>query len=85
MEKNIEKIEIVRAVISKIQGEGEPDKIEVKDLKEYDTPSKIPANGMNEGVIPDLAVHKKDELNLYEIELEDQLNPEKWKDRKSVV
>jgi len=79
MKNIIDKTLVVEAVISKIKNEGAPEKIESKDLKDYDTPIKIPQKGNKDEYTPDIAVHYKDELNLFEIELEDKMYPEKWK------
>ena len=67
-----------KAVISKIKNESEPDKIEARDLKVYQTSSRIFSKETNSHFIPDLAVHKNNELYLYEILLEDSMDPEKW-------
>ncbi len=76
---NIDKTMLVRAVISKIEDKGRPIKIEAKDLEEYDTPIKIYSKEKNNAFIPDLAVYYYDELNLYEIELDEKIDIEKWK------
>lgn len=75
----INKIMIVRAVISKLKEENKPVKIEAKDLAEYESPDKIFSRQLNEDVIPDIAAHYKERINLYEVELNNDLNIEKWK------
>ena len=79
MKKNIDKTMVVKAVISKIKDEGKPDKIKAKDLKDYKTPSKILYKEKNSHIIPDLAVYNDDGLYLYEVELDDKMDIEKWK------
>ncbi len=79
MAKKINKTLVVRAVISKIKDDRAPDKIEVKELEGFDTPDKIPSNVKDDGLIPDVAVHYGKVLNIYEIELEDTMDAEKWK------
>jgi hypothetical protein len=79
MTKSIDKIKIIKAVVSKIMEETNPEKIEAKDLGNFDTPESIPINSKDRFLIPDLAVHYAKELNIYEIELDDKLNPFKWK------
>ncbi len=78
MVDNIDKTMLARAVISKIEDKGKPIKIEARDLKEYDTPIKIFSKRKKSAFIPDLAVYYYDELNLYEIELEEKIDTEKW-------
>lgn len=79
MAKNIDRTLVVKAVISKLNNDRPPDKIKVKNLQGYDPPDKIPAKVKEGGLIPDLTVHYGKELNLYEIELDDDLDSEKWK------
>ncbi len=81
MIENPDKIMIARAVISKIENEGAPGKIEAHDLNDYETPRKISLNNQSNGYIPDLAVYYNNDnvMNLYEIELGDNIDIEKWR------
>ncbi len=78
MVDNIDKTMLVRAVISTIEDKGRPIKIEAKDLEEYDTPIRLFSKGKSNAFIPDLAVYYYDELNFYEIELDEKMDIEKW-------
>ena len=79
MDKIIDKIMVARAVISTIEEKSEPNKIQSKDLKEYGNPMKIPFKDKKGELIPDLAVYYNYGVNLYEIELENILDVEKWR------
>ncbi len=79
MTSEINKIMVVRAVISKIKEESKPFKIEAKELAEYESPNKIFSRKMEEDVIPDIAAYYKEETNIYEVELDKELNIDKWK------
>lgn len=79
MDKSIDKIRVVRAVISTIKDNSEPNKIQSKDLKEYGNPMKITLKDKKREFIPDLAVYYNNGVNLYEIELENKIDVEKWR------
>ncbi|MGC9343382.1 MAG: hypothetical protein ACP5E3_11830 [Bacteroidales bacterium] len=77
----VDKDVVVKAVISKITEESTPTLIKVKDLNEFETPAVIKTSEQ-EGdgkFIPDIVVNYEKSTNLYEIELEDGSQIEKWK------
>ena len=79
MDKNVDKKKVLRAVISKIEEEGNPSKIKAKDLNEYETPEKIIFKGKDEGFVPDIIAYYEKETNLYEVEMNSNENPvHKW-------
>ncbi len=75
----IDKEDVAKAVISAIKDEGRPNKIEARDLKDYDTPAKIFLKEKDRPLIPAVAVFYKEGVNLYEIELDDNIDIEKWR------
>lgn len=79
MDKNIDKMMVVRAVISTIKEGKEPDKIEAKDLRDYDSPAGISFKGYVDGLVPDVAVYRNDEVDLYEVELDENIDVDKWR------
>lgn len=78
-ERMIDKTTVSRAVISKIQGDNNPDKIESKHISDYETPKKMIFEGKKNGFIPDIVTFFNTEPNIYEIELEKEISFEKWK------
>lgn len=78
MQTNVDKVMVVRAIISKVEDEENPYKIEVKDLNEYKTPDKILRKDKVDGYIPDIVVHYKEKVDLYEVELKNETSLLKW-------
>ncbi len=77
--KDIDKAAIIRAVITTIESEKEPQLFETRYTGKYGTPEKIKLKDGNREFIPDLAVHYDAQVDLYEIELEDKIDVEKWR------
>ncbi len=78
MQTNVDKVKVVKAIISKVENEKKPYRIEVKDLNEYKTPEKILYRDKADGVIPDVVVYYKEKVDLYEVELKDESSLLKW-------
>ncbi|MFO7924528.1 MAG: hypothetical protein R6U58_12635 [Bacteroidales bacterium] len=79
MNNNIDKVLVTRAVISKIKEESDSAQIKARDLKEYDTPSAVITDQKDDGFNPDIVVYDNDVINLYEIELDEDTDKDKWK------
>ncbi len=79
MDENIDKVLVVRAVISTIKEGKAPDKIEAKDLQDYESPARISFKGHNDGLVPDVAVYRNEEVDLYEVELDENIDVDKWR------
>src|SRR6056297_2336462 len=78
MQTNVDKVKVVKAIISKVEDEKEPYRIEVKDLNEYKTPEKILHRDKKDGFIPDVVVYYKEKVDLYEVELKNESSLLKW-------
>lgn len=77
--ETIDKTMVTRAVISKIKEENKPDNIKASHLKDFESPSKISYKGKEkQQYMPDIVATYNNGINVYEIELEDDLQPEKW-------
>lgn len=79
MNENIDRVMVLRAVISTIKDGNELNKIEVKDLQDYDSPARISLKGQDGGLVPDIAVYRNDEVDLYEVELDENIDIDKWR------
>lgn len=79
MDKGIDKAAIIRAVITTIESENKPQLFKTRYFKNYGTPPKIKLSNRKREFIPDLVVHYDELVNLYEIELEDNIDIEKWR------
>ena len=78
MEKSgINKEVIAKAVIKSINTQN-PVKIETRFLKDYDPPDKIVYKSSREGYNPDIMVFFEDATYIYEIELDDNCETNKW-------
>lgn len=78
MEKSgINKEVIAKAVIKSINTQN-PVKIETRFLKGYDPPDKIVYKSSREGYNPDIMVFFEDATYIYEIELDDNCETNKW-------
>lgn len=78
MEKSgINKEVIAKAVIKSINTQN-PVKIETRFLKGYDTPDKIVYKSSRKGYNPDIIVFFEDATYIYEIELDDNCETNKW-------
>lgn len=79
MDEAINKVLVVRAVISTIIEGKAPDKIEAKDLQDYESPARISFKGYNDGLVPDVVVYRNEEVDLYEVELDENIDVDKWR------
>lgn len=79
MRNTIDKTIVTRAVISKIQEEREPTKIQAKHVLGYESPSKITLKGSDDEYVPDIAAIYNKSMSIYEIELNDNIQIEKWR------
>lgn len=75
----IDKEMVSRAVIKKIRVDLNPETIKAKHIKDYDNPRAILQKGSKKGYRPDIITVKRDEINIFEIELDDKMPVEKWK------
>jgi len=76
--KVIDKTVVSRAVIIKIQDDRDPDLIKATHMKGYDDPEIIYNEKKDKGYKPDIVSYNKNEINVYEIELDDKMPFEKW-------
>ena len=79
MPDNVDKPLVVRAVISEIQNKDQPLKIEAKDIEDYTNPTKLQLKESDRELIPDLVVYYDNHVDLYEVEMEDHIDIEKWR------
>lgn len=80
--KNYSKKIIAQAVINKIEETSSPDDIKTKYLEEYSTPQVIELKYEKEKaemLYPDIIAEYSNRTNLYEIELDEEINSQKWK------
>ncbi len=83
MEQHIDKNAVIRAMISVIEDDGEPDKIFARDLDEYEDPKNITGKDESRGFVPDMAVYYDEAVDIYEVEISGEINIEKWLDLQS--
>lgn len=76
--KAINKTVVSRAVIIKIQDDRDPDLIKATHIKGYDDPEIIYDEKKDKGYKPDIVSFNKNEINVYEIELNDKMPVRKW-------
>jgi len=78
MSKNVDRTMLVKAMISKIMDDANPDAIKAKNISDYEMPGKIILDDTGETYIPDIVIRKNDSTSLYEIQLEKPLPVNKW-------
>ena len=74
----ISKKMIAEVIIDKLIQEGKSNQIRTSYVKDYLPPEKIQVQGKDETYVPDVKV-LYDEANLYEIQLDDNIQTDKWK------
>ena len=77
-ETNINKKTIVQAVINQINGDSKPAKIETNYFTGYSSPERLTTGDDKAGFVPDLVVQYKGESSLYEVELDEDMEIDKW-------
>ena len=76
----ISKKMIAEVIIDKLIQEGKSNQIRTSYVKDYLPPEKIQVQGKDETYVPDVKVlYDNDEANLYEIQLDDNIQTDKWK------
>ncbi len=78
-EERIDKETIVNALIDNLLEEKHPEEIKTSYIDKYENPAKLKIKGSDEAYTPDVAVSFGDSSNLYEIELDDNFQINKWK------
>jgi hypothetical protein len=80
MEKKAEvsKKIVAQAIIDKIKDEKKPKEIRTNIVQGYDDPEKITIKDKKKGYVPDVKAEMTDHTELYEIELEDDYEIDKW-------
>jgi hypothetical protein len=73
------KIKISRAIIIDLLRNQEPTDIKAKHIKDYDPPDALIKNKPKRKYIPDITVQLENNMHLYEIELGDDPDTEKWR------
>jgi hypothetical protein len=76
---NVSKKIVAQVIIEKINETGKPVEIKTNYQGGYESPQEILWKGNNKGYIPDIVVNYKDESDIYEIELDNNLKLDKWK------
>ena len=76
--KDFDKTMVSRAVISKIQDDRNPDMIKAKYINRFKDPDTIYRKKNEIGYKPDIIAFNKDNINIYEIELDDKMPLDKW-------
>jgi len=79
MPDNVNKPLVIKAVISEIQNKNQPLRIEAKGLESFASPPKLRLKENDREFIPDLVVHYDKHADLYEIEMKDHMDIEKWR------
>lgn len=80
--QNYSKRVIAQAVVQRIEDTREPNEIKTKHLKGYSSPSIIKLKDEKENVemlYPDIIAEYENETHLYEIELDENVDYQKWK------
>jgi hypothetical protein len=78
-EENVDKKMVARAVIQKLQDEGSPKEIKTNYLAGFKSPERVMIKGTDVVFIPDIVADYGKETCLYEIELSDDIETDKWK------
>jgi len=78
-ERIVDKTTVTRAVVQKIQNDTSPERIRTTHLKGFDDPETIYIKGNEKGYKPDIVAINKNGINVYEIELSDQMPVDKWR------
>ena len=79
--QNVDKTMVTKAVITKIQGDFKPQFIKAQHVNDYNDPDTIYVKGSKteKGYKPDIIASKGEQINIYEIELDDKLPVTKWR------
>jgi hypothetical protein len=78
--RNVDKELIVQAIIEKYEKEYDKVNIQTELLQGYEKPGKIFLRGnQSEGYIPDVVLEGPDRIDLFEVEMGDHYQPEKWR------
>ncbi|TVR73842.1 MAG: hypothetical protein EA408_03930 [Marinilabiliales bacterium] len=83
MDEQIDKYAVLRAMISVIKDDAEPDKILARDLEGYESPQKIVLGDKYTGFVPDMIVYYDEAVDIYEVETSSEIHIEKWQDMQS--
>ncbi len=79
MKQGIDKTMVSRAVISKLENEMKPAKIKAKHVLGFESPNKISFESKEPEYIPDIAAIYDESMSFYEIELNKNIQVEKWR------
>lgn len=78
-EETTNKEKIVQAVIDNLLEKKQPKEIKTPYIEKYETPAGLKARNGNKTFVPDITAIFDDSSNLYEIELDDDFQVNKWK------
>jgi hypothetical protein len=79
MTQAIDKTMVSRAVISKIENEMKPAEIRAKHVLGFESPHRVSLKGNEKEYIPDIAAIYDKSMSVYEIELNKNIEVEKWR------
>lgn len=79
MKNALDKTRITRAVITRIEEERKPKSIHAKHVTGYEMPAKVMIRGKKDGYVPDIEVEYDKETTVYEIELQKEMQVDKWR------
>ncbi len=80
MRSSLTKEQVAQAVIAQMEEYNDGLKVETKLFENYKSPDKVIWKSNDLGFWPDIKMVEKDgTLKLYEIELEDKINADKWR------
>jgi len=78
-EERIGKEMVVNAVIENMLEKKEPEEIKTPFIDKYKSPSGLKIKSTNETFVPDITAKFGESSNLYEVELDDDFQVNKWK------
>lgn len=80
MRSSLTKEQVAQAVIAQMEEYNDELKVETKLFENYRSPDKVIWKSNDMGFCPDIKMVEKDgTLKLYEIELDDKINADKWR------
>ena len=78
-EENVDKKMVARVIVQKLQDESSPKEIKTNYLSGFKSPEKVILKGTDTEFTPDIVADYGKETHLYEIELSDDIQTDKWK------
>lgn len=76
---SLTKEQIAQSLIARLEEQTDDIRIETPLLEDYNSPDKIVQSSTNKTYHPDIMIIGNGETSIYEIELDQNMNPDKWR------